>query len=467
MGANRTLTYVLGGMIAIAATTACSLKPKTMNTSQSQVSPFKVNSWSPTAASTLGGATLTINGSGFDAATRVRFGSVECLNTRAVNSTTLRCTLPPHPPGDMSFTVGNASGSQGATFTFSSDLFTQVDFVAGSYTDGGSVDGTGRAARFNSLRGIASDGVYLYITAGGVSNGVNHHIRRVHIQSGQVETWAGDPSETTGGTGDGPIATAQFISPHGIVRVGRFLYVADSTGSTIRKIDIDAGQVTTFAGQPGTYGATDGDGATTALFNEPTALATDGASLFVVDYSNYTIRKVDLATRQVTTIAGTSGSPGMVDGLPGTGRLYEPRAIVFAQGRLYLADTLSIREIEPGTGAINTFAGRYTDDMSLSEFANGIGPSARFIQPWSLTTDGERLYVGEIPYKAGQPHVIRKIRIDTGEVTTAVGNPAVDVPGTNDGAIDVALLTRPYLVHFDPLGGLFFSSSLIAIRRAR
>ena len=112
-------------------------------------------------------------------------------------------------------TVTNSSGGSAKhDFSFQSDLFTQIDFVAGSYTASGYVDGAGHSARMNYVRGVASDGVYLYLAIGMTGNfGATHHLRRVHIKSGAVETFVGDPADTFGGEDDGPFATSQFDAP--------------------------------------------------------------------------------------------------------------------------------------------------------------------------------------------------------------------------------------------------------------
>jgi hypothetical protein len=68
--------------------------------------------------------------------------------------------------------------------------------------------------------------------------------------------------------------------------------VADYNNHTIRKVVIATGVVTTLAGTAGSPGATDGTGLA-AMFNNPAGITTDGTSLYVADYSNHTIRKVE------------------------------------------------------------------------------------------------------------------------------------------------------------------------------
>src|SRR5205814_1587575 len=100
------------------------------------------------------------------------------------------------------------------------------------------------------------------------------------------------------------------------------LYVSDSGSCTLRKIDLDAGQVSTLAGQlsvnqtdPCNNTVTDGDGPTTALLRRPGHMATDGQFVYFVD--GLTVRKYNPTSHAVTTLVGDNSAPAdFVDGLP-------------------------------------------------------------------------------------------------------------------------------------------------------
>jgi hypothetical protein len=159
------------------------------------------------------------------------------------------------------------------------NLTAKVTTLAGSSS--GSTDATGTSASFNHPMGITTDGTNLY-----VADYSNHRIRKIVIDNGTVTTLAGSSSGTTDATG----TSAQFSSPYGITTDGTNLYVSDQTHSRIRKIVISTGVVTTLAGS--STGSTDATG-TSASFNHPSGITTDGTNLYVADRYNHRIRKIE------------------------------------------------------------------------------------------------------------------------------------------------------------------------------
>ena len=104
--------------------------------------------------------------------------------------------------------------------------------------------------------------------------------------------------------------------------------------------------VTTLAGT-GSSGSANGTG-TSASFNTPTQVTTDGTNLYVVDFSNHLIRKIVISTGVVTTVAGT-GSSGSADNTTGTSASFNsPHGITTDGTNLYVADMSNhlIRKIE-------------------------------------------------------------------------------------------------------------------------
>jgi len=176
------------------------------------------------------------------------------------------------------------------------------------------IDSSTRRARvfasgFNYPQGIVLNpsGDILY-----VADASNNRICQVFVSNGTVSVIAGSGiAGIVNGTG----TNARFNYPSGLSLSpsGLFLYVADYNNHRIRMITLATQQVSSFAGS-GVAGFGDGVG-TAALFNYPYHLVVDpsGTFLYVTDQSNHRIRRVDLSTRVVLTIAGT-GTAGFSDG---------------------------------------------------------------------------------------------------------------------------------------------------------
>jgi sugar lactone lactonase YvrE len=317
----------------------------------------------------------------------------------------------------------------------------EVTTLAGSPTgDFGSADGIGASALFNAPRGMAGDGLgNLFVTDSGRT------IRKIVLAAEKVSTLAGSPYES--GSADGTGATARFSSPIGIASDGSGdLFVADGDNGTIRKVVIATGEVTTFAGVTRTPGSADGTGPS-ARFDTPQAVASDGTgNLFVADSNNHTIRRVVIASGEVTTLAGLAGYAHYLDGQGSNARFDGPMGVASdGAGNLFVADSnnCTIRKIVIATADVTTFAGTTLSSGST----DGIGGAARFNFPVGLASDGAgNLFVAD-------SNTIRKIVIATGEVTTLAGSPGKI--GSTDGVGAAARFLEPFAVASDSVGNLF------------
>ena len=233
--------------------------------------------------------------------------------------------------------------------------------------------------------------------------------------TGNVTTPYG-PSQADGwtaGTTNGVGTAATFYYPWGINTDGTSLYVSDYIYCLIRKIDLATATVTTIGGAASSCISTDGIGTATARFNDPAGITNDGKNLYIADWTGNKIRKMDLTTSTVTTIAG-SGTSGATNGIGAAARFSAPFGITYHAGNLYVGDEGNnlIRKIVISTGAVTTLAG-----SGVQGLINGTGIAARFKKPEGMATDGTNLYVAD----AGNM-VIRKIVIATAEVTTFAGS---------------------------------------------
>ena len=179
---------------------------------------------------------------------------------------------------------------------------------------------------------------------------------------GTMTTLAGTGKK--GYTGDGgPANAAQLNEPFHCEVDGRGnLYVAESGNHCIRKVNLKTGVITTVAGT-GKKGYTgDGGTATQATFNEPYSVVADrDDNLYITDRLNAVVRRVDGKTGIITTIAGTGQKGSSGDGGKGAAaQLREPNdAVLDGFGRLLIADVADwrIRRLYLETGSIDTFSG--------------------------------------------------------------------------------------------------------------
>ena len=177
-------------------------------------------------------------------------------------------------------------------------------------------------------------------------------------QTAVISTIAG--TGTFGYAGDqGPAATAKLNSPYGVAwdNKRRTVYVADTLNNRVRAID-GGGVIRTLVAAP---------------LSQPRGLAINGDGLYIADTYNNVVRRFDLLTGALTTVAGT-GNAGYTDGvLARTALLRQPSGLAFDEkANLYIADTGNnvVRELAIGDHFLRTVAGT----GKAGEFGDG-GPA--------------------------------------------------------------------------------------------
>jgi secreted PhoX family phosphatase len=321
-----------------------------------------------------------------------------------------------------------------------------VTTLAGS-GPGGSADGTGAAASFSRPGALAVD------RAGNlfVSDRDNYTIRQVVVATGVVTTLAG--SARNPGFTDGTAGEARFGRPMGLASDGAGnLFVADTYSHTIRRIVTATGVVTTLAGSPPGLGdVTDGAGAS-VHFKAPKGLAGDGAGdVFVADSQNHTIRRFVAATGAVTTLAGSPGQDGHADGTGSDARFVRPQGLASdGAGNLFITtDAHTIRKLAIATGMVTTLAGL---PLTVGA-ADGTGSAARFNSPQGLASDGSgNLFVAD-----SLNHIIRRVVVATGAVTTLAGSAGMS--GDADGTGSAARFSSPAALASDGAGNVFVADA--------
>jgi sugar lactone lactonase YvrE len=168
-----------------------------------------------------------------------------------------------------------------------------------------------------------------------------------------------------GFAGDGgPAALSRLDGPFdvGFDPAGN-LYFADTFNHRIRRVDVRTGVIATVAGNGAAGYAGDGGPATEASLNEPYGIAIDRAGdVYVADRHNHCVRRIDRVSGVIATVVG-NGSAGFAgDGGPAAAaRLVEPNGLALdaAQRRLFVADVGDhrVRVVDLVSGRIATFAG--------------------------------------------------------------------------------------------------------------
>ncbi len=264
--------------------------------------------------------------------------------------------------------------------------------------------------------------------------------------SGQVGLLAG--TSGTAGSADGTGAAARFNQPGGLALPGSgVVIVADTANATLRSIT-SAGVVTTLAGSAGNRGSVDGAGST-ATFSGLTGLAVDSSgTVFVAGAMNDLIRKVT-SSGAVSTLAGSAGVTGSTDGTGSAARFNFPTgAAVDDAGNIYVADTTNnlIRKVTSG-GVVTTLAGVF----GVTGSTDGTGNQALFNHPGGLTIGA----FGALYLTDTGNSTIRKIT-PAGVVTTVAGMPGV--AGLQDGT-DNALFNQPRALTVDASGALYVADT--------
>ena len=313
--------------------------------------------------------------------------------------------------------------------------------IPGSSGDGGPAN----EARVGRVAGLAvGPSNELYISE-------MFSVRKVD-SNGTISTVAGDNSRR-GFSGDGgPAADAQLGGAFGLaVDSSGNLFIADVGNRRVRKVGTD-GVITTVAGsgEPGVGG--DGGLATEAQLGFVSGLAVDDSgNLYIADFENHRVRRVD-AEGIIVTVAGDGRGGYNGDGIPATeSHLLHPRGIaVDRTGNLYIADASNhrVRRVD-STGMIETVAG--IGDWGF-EGEGGPALEANLRQPQSLAIDAlDNLYIGD-----GLNHRVRKVD-STGAIRTVAGSGDWGFDGDGGPALS-ARLSIPSALAVDGYGNLYITN---------
>jgi len=276
--------------------------------------------------------------------------------------------------------------------------------------------------------------------------------------SGTVRFVAGSAPRGGRFHGDGgPAREATFNFPTAVaVDEDGHLYVADTMNHRVRKVDAKTGLITTIAGTGQHRWSGDGGPAVAAALNEPSALVVDHKGrLYIADQSNHRVRKVDLATGIITTVAGTGDAGYTGDGGPAVeAGLAGPSGLALGpDSALYIADTFNgrIRRVDPVSRAISTVAGdggEYRYQGRPHEFSTSLS------RPYGIAMERE----GHLLITDSDSHLIRRWDCRKKIVIALAGNGLAQFAG-DGGSAQACSLNYPFGVAIDLRGNVYIADT--------
>ncbi|MBU0707993.1 VCBS repeat-containing protein [Patescibacteria group bacterium] len=345
-------------------------------------------------------------------------------------------------PDGSNFYISYAQGNKIAEYSVATNTVTQVaGFLRDSYAEG-----VGDDVRFSDVvsMAVSSNGRTLYL-----ADRNNNRIRTLNVVTGESgyltgagvinATGATDNGYQEGGAcedefGAGVAGCAYFNRPTGIAITsdGATLYIADGSNNRVRKVVVATGNTSLIAGS-GAAGFQDGIGAA-ATFNGPytLTLSSDETTLYVADKYNHSIRAIDIATKNVTTLVGT-GSIGYREGAFADAVLAIPEYIDLGpDGNLYVSEagSIRVRKLDLTSQTTSLISGSGARGQ-----VNGAGAIAEWNTPKGMAFLNQTMYVADF-----RSDLIR----------------AVDLTGTLPGPLDTVKEGRQFMGYSPNLRGGYY-----------
>lgn len=318
----------------------------------------------------------------------------------------IRVSLPGNLRGDTVRTVAGGGGS------FTSDVALE--------------------RRLSAPSSVAVSGDLVFIAESG-----SHRVGMVDLKTGFYDVIAGTGEPGFSGDG-GPATEAKLFNPAGLAFADKYLYIADQTNNRIRRVDIVTGDIVTVAGtgQPGFEG--DGGTAAAAKLLSPSHVVATDDLLFITDQGNNRIRRMNLRTRIIQTIAGGGSGPGD-DSSPATAiALQSPAGMALVSDPLHNTDTLYfvesgahyLRRLDLRSGLVSIVAGT---GVGGSSGDGGPAISARLGSPQDIVVAGPNIYIAD-----ARNYRVREFNRNTRTIRTVAGSGRNAFAGDGGRALDAA-----------------------------
>src|SRR5262245_44185364 len=251
-----------------------------------------------------------------------------------------------------------------------------------------------------------------------------------------VDTVAG--TEMSQNNGDaGPALSINVGQPFGVtIGPDRALYVCEVQNHRIRRLDLKSGELTTVAGSGEQGYSGDGGPATKAKLNEPYEVRFDReGNMVFVEMRNHVVRHVDKKTHTMSAIAGTGQQGFSGDGGRATkAKFNQPHSIALdRKGALYIADIGNhrIRRVDHESGIVETIAGNSERRLPVDR---NLARGNPILGPRALFIDGDNLWIA-----LREGNSIWRMRLDDGILHHVAGTGTAGFSGDGGPALEARL----------------------------
>lgn len=392
--------------------------------------PYKtpvISDVQPATLFTAGGTVLTIDGENFNGGTTITVAGKECAILKLVGTTKLTCVAPSSADGTFEVVVTQLNGKEAkSAVAYDGLAFTTLGILAGRLVDpmGSNLDGYYTAADSRGASQMIYENNLIYS-----ADSDGYKIKETNLATLYSKTLI-----ASGYNGTEDIAVldpvdAVITSPTCLAKTGNIIYFCISDIS-IGKLDTSTGVLSHIAGylpaDPASYSLPDPRGYTLDGVRQ---IYLSGNSLIVVDRD--TIKKIDLVTPSLTTIAGTAGAGAIVDGAGAVATFDYISRSALINDQLYVDDyvdyyTKVLRKVDlssAGNYTVTTVVGDPLVSIYYEDAASdGIGAAASLTDISGMTVYGEKLLLLDT-YQNGN-YKIRLFDPASTEITTLFSIPA-------------------------------------------